>query len=119
MYIPPLEKDELLLDIRSACRVESAKAVVDDTYLGYIQQRELRQLLDEFALDAEGKEGGAAGCHGCALSAIFVFTDPFAGKKNNGRLLKGLCQKNWRRDGSPNVGIEQDAFSSRKLFYHD
>ena len=71
VYIPPLEKDELLLDIRSACRVESAKAVVDDTYLGYIQQRELRQLLDEFALDAEGKEGGAAGCHGCALLAFW------------------------------------------------
>ena len=49
MYIPPIDRIELLNDVR-AMRRDAVKAFVDDTYLGYITRAELQTTLAELAM---------------------------------------------------------------------
>ncbi|EIE22354.1 hypothetical protein COCSUDRAFT_66578 [Coccomyxa subellipsoidea C-169] len=72
VYIPPIDKDELLKEMRIFLTLETpgddfttvmpalAKAVVDDTNLGYIKPKELQELLGSMREAAESCPGGCA-----------------------------------------------------------
>ena len=49
VVLPPIDKEVLLRELRTHHQVETAKAVVDDCYLGYIKFEELREVLEEFS----------------------------------------------------------------------
>ncbi|KAK9840929.1 hypothetical protein WJX81_000905 [Elliptochloris bilobata] len=72
VYIPPIDKDELIRELRAAissecvCDLALTKAVVDDAYLGYISIPELLALLGE-AL------AGSAGSGAPAAAALAVY----------------------------------------------
>ena len=59
VYIPPIDRAELLADLRAANR-DAVKAFVDDVYLGYITLRDLQASLDELAVS---HEKWADSCH--------------------------------------------------------
>ncbi|KAK9829695.1 hypothetical protein WJX72_007404 [[Myrmecia] bisecta] len=47
VYIPPLEKDRLLKDLEGPHMVDAVKALVDDTYLGYVSLADLQSYLGD------------------------------------------------------------------------
>ena len=64
VYIPPLDTVELLKDVMGHCEEHAVKALVDDTYLGYISQAELDSALlalqpsaNQFRIEATSKPG--------------------------------------------------------------
>lgn len=53
VYIPPTDKELLFKHLRLEHRIEAAKALVDDTYLGYVTLEELAQQLRELCLESD------------------------------------------------------------------
>ena len=52
VYIPPVDKEALLRELDDGtpeCFRDACKAVVDDTYLGYLAHADLQALMEGFA----------------------------------------------------------------------
>ena len=77
LTLPSTDKDALFRELREACLPETAKAIVDDCYLGYIGFSDLQQLLEEFSAGrtVEGKEGKVTAAFTALLAECFACRD--------------------------------------------
>jgi hypothetical protein len=98
VYIPPIEKDLLLRDLRQHHLKDAAKAVVDDTFLGYIKLEELEQQLRELFMEADQVGQNSAN------SANFAATSQVTCGGGSGLCVK-LWQNFWQiSTGASNFG---------------
>ena len=75
--MPSTDKDTLFRELREGFSPETAKAIVDDCYLGYIRFSELQQLLEEFSSGrtAGGRESHIAAAFTAILAECFACRD--------------------------------------------
>ena len=77
LKVPSTDKDTLFRELREAHLPETAKAIVDDCYLGYIRFSELQQLLEEFSSGrtADRREGHITASFTAILAECFACRD--------------------------------------------
>lgn len=74
LTLPSTDKDTLFRELRESCLPETAKAIVDDCYLGYIRFADLQQLLEELSSGrtADGRAGRTTTAFTTILAECFA-----------------------------------------------
>ena len=77
LTLPSTDKDTLFRELRETCLPETAKAIVDDCYLGHIRFSDLQKLLEELSSGrtVEGKEGRLTTAFTAILAECFACRD--------------------------------------------
>ena len=77
LMLPSTDKDTLFRELRETGLPETAKAIVDDCYLGHIRFSDLQKLLEELSSGrtVEGKEGRLTTAFNAILAECFACRD--------------------------------------------
>ena len=77
LTLPSTDKDTLFRELRETCLPDTAKAIVDDCYLGHIRFSDLQKLLEELSSGrtVDGKESRLTTAFTAILAECFACRD--------------------------------------------